>query len=254
MDDTAAQPFPQRIAQLEAELAAARREMHDFTYTVSHDLRAPLRHIVSYSQLVQEDAGPQLTTEVQGFLGTISDSANNLGAMLDALLDLSRVGTMALHCTIVPLQPLVQETVDALTAKQGQPMVTWRIDAGLPSVVADVHLLGQALQQVLANALQFTANRDGAAVEISASRDISHGTVTLTIRDNGIGFAPEYANQLFQPFKRLHTARQGAGVGMGLALTRKLVERLEGTARIAGVMDGGCTVMLTLPDGGVSPD
>jgi signal transduction histidine kinase len=213
-------------------------------------LRAPLRHIVSYAQLVREDAGPLLTDEVQGFLNTICDSAHTMGVMLDRLLDLSRVGTAALHVESVPLQSLVQtlvkELVERLHATSPQRAITWTIAADLPTVAADAALLEQAVQQLLANAVQFTATRAQAVIGVSAVINANNGTATLVVQDNGMGFNPSMADQLFHPFKRLHNARQGAGLGTGLALTRKVMERLGGTATAQGVVDGGCTVQLTL--------
>jgi len=246
---------PAQLALLQTRLDALQAEMQDFTYTVSHDLRAPLRHIVSYAQLVREDAGPQLTAEVQGFLNTICDSAHTMGVMLDRLLELSRVGTAALHVDAVPLQGLVdnlaKEVVQNMQAAQPQrvpaPNIAWNIAPDLPSVFADAALLEQAVRQVLTNAVQFSATRAQAVVGISAIQDPSNKTVTLVVQDNGIGFNPTMADQLFHPFKRLHNARQGAGLGTGLALTRKVMERLGGTATIQGIVDGGCTIGLTLP-------
>ncbi len=236
-----------QVTALQTKLDALQTEMQDFTYTVSHDLRAPLRHIVSYAQLVREDAGPQLTSEVQGFLNTICDSANTMGVMLDRLLALSRVGTVSLHQDAVPLQALVQAVVDVQMASHPQRVILWNVSPALPVVVTDAALLEQALQQVIANAVQFTANSAEAAIHISLVNDVALGMVTLVVQDNGIGFSPAMADQLFHPFKRLHNARQGAGLGTGLALTRKVMERLGGAATIQGVTDGGCIVHLTLP-------
>lgn len=236
-----------QVDALQAKLLALQAEMQDFTYTVSHDLRAPLRHIVSFAQLVREDAGPQLTEEVQGFLTTICDSAHTMGVMLDRLLELSRVGTADLHKDNVSLQVLVRAVVDMQTAANPQRVIEWRVAPDLPMVATDVALLEQAVQQVVANAVQFTASRAQSVIDISAVSDSALGTVTLLVQDNGIGFNPGLEGQLFHPFKRLHNARQGAGLGMGLALTRKAMERLGGTAIAQGVVDGGCTVQLTLP-------
>jgi light-regulated signal transduction histidine kinase (bacteriophytochrome) len=235
------------LAKLQSKLDALQAEMQEFTYTVSHDLRAPLRHIVSYAQLVREDAGPQLTEEVQGFLNTICDSAHTMGVMLDRLLELSRVGTAVLQVDAVPLQALVQEVVDGVQAAHPERSIVWNLAADLPPVWADAALLEQAVRQVIANAVQFTVARTPAVIAISAVTDASNGTVTLVVQDNGIGFNPALVEQLFHPFKRLHNARQGAGLGTGLALTRKVMERLSGTAVAQGVVDGGCTVLLTLP-------
>jgi two-component system, OmpR family, sensor kinase len=235
----------ERVAKLEAELAAARREMQDFTYTVSHDLRAPLRHIVSYAQLVQEDAGPQLSAEVQGFLGTITDSANHMGAMLDALLELSRVGTAPVQLGPVVLQDVLQGVVGGLRAQQAPREVCWSVAPDAPVVQADAALLRLALEQVLGNALKFTRPQPQAEIAVSFKR--LDGAVLLTVQDNGVGFNPAQAAKLFQPFVRLHSTRQFEGLGMGLALTRKAMQRMGGDAAISAGPDAGCCVTLTLP-------
>jgi signal transduction histidine kinase len=243
MDDASAQ----RIAQLEADLAAARREMQDFTYTVSHDLRAPLRHIISYARLAQEDAGPQLGTEVQGFLATVTDSARNLGAMLDALLELSRIGTVALDVEPVPLQAMVEDVAQSLRNAHPQRAIDWRIALDACSVPGDASLLRQALMCVLDNAVKFTAPHAQAVIEVSAHADTAAQCVVIAIRDDGVGFNPVLQDKLFQPFHRLHSSSQFSGLGLGLAQVRKIVLRHGGQVAIAASMDGGCTVTLTLP-------
>jgi light-regulated signal transduction histidine kinase (bacteriophytochrome) len=236
-----------RIAALEAELAALRAEMQEFTYTVSHDLRAPLRHIVSYAQLVQEDAGPKLNTEVQGFLATITDSARHMGVLLDGLVALSRLGTVPVAVTAVPLQALVQDVAAQLNERNPGRNIDWRIAGDLPTVLADAALLRQALEHVLGNAVKFTAPREQAVVEITAPPGGSKGMQTLQVRDNGVGYNPAMQAKLFQVFGRLHSAKQFEGIGLGLAMTRKIAQRLEGTVSAQGVLDGGCCVTLCLP-------
>lgn len=233
-----------RIAELEAELAALRREMQDFTYVVGHDLRAPLRHIVSFAQLVQEDAGPQLSSEVQGFLGTISDSAQNMAQMLDALLELSRVGVVPLQPVQLSLQSLVHEVVNELIDAHPMRKIQWQIAGDLPTVQADAGLLRGALKQVLGNAVKFTAKKD--APQISVSNAGERERHVLEIVDNGAGFNPALQSKLTQPFQRLHHVRDFGGLGMGLALARKSLERMGGGIRIEALRDGGCKVSLSL--------
>ncbi len=234
-------------AALQAELAAVRAEMQHFTYAVSHDLRAPLRHILSYAQLVQEDAGPQLSAEVQEFLTTITDSAHHMGALLDGLAALSRVGSAPLDVGPVSLQEFVQAQCQALAAQHPQRSVDWRIAGDLPVVRADAALLRQALAQVLSNALKFSASREPAVIEISAVPAQSDAYVCLQVNDNGVGYNPALQEQLFKVFGRLHSSKQFEGIGMGLVLTRKMLERFGATVSIHGVLDGGCTVQLMLP-------
>ncbi len=241
------QPTPEeRIAHLEAELAAQRAEMQDFTYTVSHDLRASLRHILSYAHLVQEDAGPQLSEEVQGFLATITDSARHMGVLMDGLMELSRLGTVGTNMGPVDLQQLVQEAVDALPSGGAQRSIEWRIATDLPVVQGDTALLRQALGHVLDNAYKFSQPVQQPCITITAL-PLGGVRVGLVVQDNGVGYNPALQAKLFHPFQRLHSAKQFAGIGMGLALTRKIMERHGGTVAAQSTGDGGCTLTLLLP-------
>jgi len=243
MDDASAQ----RIAQLEADLAAARREMQDFTYTVSHDLRAPLRHIISYARLAQEEAGPQLGEEVQGFLATVTDSARHLGAMLDALLEMSRIGTVVMDVESVPLQAMVEDVALSLRTAHPQRVIDWQLELDACSVLGDASLLRQALVCVLANAVKFTAPRAQASIDVTAQADAQARQVVITVQDNGVGFNPVLVDKLFQPFHRLHGTGQFGGLGLGLAQVRKIVVRHGGQVAITARVDGGCTATLSLP-------
>jgi signal transduction histidine kinase len=235
----------QRIAALEAQLATLRAEMQEFTYTVSHDLRAPLRHIVAYAQLVQEDAAEQLSAEVQGFLATISDSAHHMGMLLDGLTTLSRLGVVPVTLESVALQPLVQEV--CAEAQAGQRNLLWRIAADLPPVRTDAALLRQALLHVLGNAVKFTGPRAQAVVTVSVLANTPTTMVELEIADNGVGYNPALQDKLFKVFSRLHSSKAFEGLGLGLALTHKIMQRLGGSVQASGVLDGGCRVTLRLP-------
>ena len=244
--DASPEPPDARIAALQAELAAVRAEMQHFTYAVSHDLRAPLRHIVSYARLVEEDAGPQLSAEVHGFLSTITDSAQHMGHLLDGLAALSRVGLAPLNLGPVSLQELVDATCQELSEHCPQQRVEWHIASDLPVVQADAKLLRQALDQVVGNALKFSATREPAVIEINAFSAQRKGFVALQVRDNGVGFNPALQAQLFKVFGRLHSSNQFAGIGLGLVLAQKMVERFGAEVSIAGMPDGGCTIQLLL--------
>lgn len=237
---------PEAMAALQAELTALRAEMQDFTYTVSHDLRASLRHILSYARLVEEDAGPQLSDEVRGFLSTISESARHMGAQMDALTELSRVGTVKLQLQTVDLAALVDDLRDELAPSVGARELEWKVDAQLPAVWADPAMLRQALLQVLANAVKFSAHRAIAQIHVSAHADHASGSVTLSVQDNGAGFNPALQSRLFHAFQRLHSAKQFPGMGMGLALARKAVRRMGGDMEAQGAPDAGCTICLRL--------
>ncbi|RFO96252.1 two-component sensor histidine kinase [Rhodoferax lacus] len=236
-----------RVAALEAELASLRAEMQDFTYTVSHDLRASLRHILSYAQLVQEDAAPLLPAETLGFVNTISDSARHMGVLMDGLMELSRLGTTPVAIAPLPLQALVQDVVTELRQKHPEAPIVWQVQEALPVVLADAVLLRAAVMAVLDNAVKFTAHKEQRHIGVSAQQTHAVGPVTLRIQDNGAGFNPALQSKLFKPFSRLHTVKQFAGIGMGLALTRKMLARMGGGIQAEGIVDGGCTVCITLP-------
>lgn len=240
-----ADPQEARVAALQAELAALRAEMREFTSAVSHDLRAPLRHIVSFAKLVKEDAGPQLSAEVQQFLATISDSARHMGVMLDGLTALSRVGSAPLQMQEVPLQDLVSQVCEGLRGQHDPQALEWRVAADLPVVWADPKLLRQALTQVLDNAVKFSAG-SARAVEISAELGADRRFVTLQVRDNGVGYNPALQDQLFKAFGRLHSAQRFAGHGLGLVLVRKIMQRLGGAVSIEAELDAGCCVRLEI--------
>jgi light-regulated signal transduction histidine kinase (bacteriophytochrome) len=234
-----------RVAVLEAALAASQREMQDLVFTVSHDLRAPLRHIVSYAQLVRDEAGAALDAEALGFLDTVTGSAKQLGTMLDGLLELSRIGTATLHVDAVDLNPLVAEVVRDQQALALGHAIDWQVQPGLPAVKADAVLLRLALQQALANAVKFTRHTGQAQIAVEAEFT-AYGEVALSVRDNGAGFNPALASKLFQPFQRMHSAKQFEGQGMGLAKVRKALARMDATVQLESLPAGGASLIMVL--------
>lgn len=236
-----------RIAELEAELAAVRREMQDFTSAVSHDLRAPLRHIVSFAQLVEEDAGPQLPAEVQGFLATISGSAKHLGAMLDGLRELSRVGSVPLAPGPVALRALVDEVAAELAQSHAPRPLALEVDVSDAKVTADAALLRVVLCAVLNNAWKFTSRLPEADARVWVrARQAAAGWV-LEVQDNGAGFAATQPEQALRMFGRLHVASAFPGLGVGLAVAAKAAQRLGGELQLAAAQPRGCLVTLSIP-------
>ncbi len=247
-----AQYHLRQIASLQAELQAVRGEMQDFTYTVSHDLRAHLRHILAYADLVQEDAGDSLNPEVRAHLDTITGAARQMGLLMDGLMELSRLGTVPLQTMPLELGGLVQEVCDALRAGQAQREIELRIAQDFPVVKADAELMRQVLHQVVGNAIKFTKPRAQAVIELGwepVSKDPAADqpeAVRLFVRDNGVGFNPAMQGKLFKVFQRLHSPRQFEGLGLGLAMTRKIIERHGGSVAAEGAQDQGCCVRLQL--------
>jgi light-regulated signal transduction histidine kinase (bacteriophytochrome) len=238
------------VAALQAELATVRGELKDFTYTVSHDLRADLRHILAFAEIVQEDAGPQLDAQVQGHLATITASARHMGVLMDGLMEYSRMGTVPLHVAPVQVGPMVAELCQALQAQHPQRVLEWRIADDFPDVRVDATQMRQAMAHLLGNAIKFTATRALATIEVGHHVDLSEGVepcCTFFVRDNGVGFNPAMQAKLFHVFQRLHSPREFAGIGMGLALTRKMVERHGGTVSAEGAVEGGCCIRMALP-------
>lgn len=242
-----------QIAQLQAELQSVRSEMQDFTYTVSHDLRAHLRHILAYADLVQEDAGDSLNADVRAHLDTITGAARQMGLLMDGLMELSRLGTVPMQTMPLELGGLVQEVCDALRASQAQRDIELRIAQDFPKVQADAELIRQVFHQVVGNAIKFTKPREQAVIELGwepAQADQANtqsSMVQFFVRDNGVGFNSSMQGKLFKVFQRLHSPRQFPGLGLGLAMTRKIMERHGGSVAAEGAPDQGCCVRLQLP-------
>lgn len=249
--DTALEQVRSLLRERERELAELRAAQEEFLRAVSHDLRAPLRHITSYGPLVAEllqDAGleGEAAQEAQAFLSTMDQSARRMGRMLDGLLALSGIARAPLQCQSVALGELVAQVQAALaTAAEGRA-VQWQIAPDLPSVQGDAALLRQMLVELLGNALKFTRGRDLACIAVDGERD-ADGRVTLRVQDNGAGFNPAQAASLFGVFQRLHRESEFEGVGTGLAAVRAIARRHGGEASATAAPGAGCTVSVIWP-------
>ena len=240
-----------RSQQQVADMAAAQEE---FVRAVSHDLRAPLRHVTSYGTLVREvlgDLPPEVAQgpEVQealGFLATMDQSARRMGLMIDGLLALVQASRAPLRAQPVPLAAAVAEARRALAAMEAGRAVEWRVDADLPTLQADPALLQGLLVQLLGNALKFTRPVAQPCITVRADAAPA-GCVAFTVQDNGVGFDPARAGALFGVFQRLHRENEFDGVGTGLTLCRAIAQRHGGTATATAVPEGGCTVRVQWP-------
>lgn len=232
------------VQALQRQLDAARAELQDFTYTVSHDLRAPLRHINAFAQVIAED-WPDMSAEVAGHLATIRQAAQLLSDQLEGLTQLSRLGLQALNLQAVDVSALAQDVALEVAANHPQQPAHWHIAPDVPPVLADAALLRQVMVNVLDNAVKFS--RGCAIAQIALTwQAVDAGCCQISVRDHGLGFAPEQAQALFKVFGKLHPARAFAGLGLGLVASRKMMERLGGTMAIEGVAGGGCCVTLKL--------
>jgi signal transduction histidine kinase len=234
----------QRVAERTAELKSVNEELETFSYSVSHDLRAPLRHVLGFVEILQQDAGPLLSAENLVHLTTISRSAKRMGDLIDDLLAFSRVGRAELQKTNVDLDELVRETLGDFQAETKKRDIVWKSHP-LPPVRADRALLRMVLVNLISNAVKFTGARAEANIEIGCAPGASGETV-IFIRDNGAGFDPKYADKLFGPFQRLHSQAQFEGTGIGLANVQRIVHRHGGRAWGEGVVDGGATFYFSI--------
>jgi signal transduction histidine kinase len=239
-----------RIAELEAELVAARQALQEFTYAVSHDLRAPLRHIVSFARLVQDEAGPALTDELRGFLETITLSSQQLGQMLAGLSELATLGQAPVEWEDVALQPLLAGLWAELQQLSSAQTAECTIEVGDILVRADRQLLRVALAQCLANACKFTPAGVPPQIHISASLQADQ-RVVIRLADQGIGWNPAQRAHLFKPFGRLQGAKGYPGLGLGLLMAQRAVQKQNGQIEMTGNPSQGCTVIVVLE--GVSP-
>jgi light-regulated signal transduction histidine kinase (bacteriophytochrome) len=234
----------EEMAELAEELGRVNKELEAFSYSVSHDLRAPLRHIVGFSDLLLEAAGSDDLERRQRFLKNIKESARLAGKLVDDLLSFSQMGRAALRPTAVNMREMVDACIDKLAIDLRGRNVQWHIGA-LPVIQADPAFLHLAVVNLLSNAIKFTAQRDPAVIRIEAE-DAGAETI-FHIADNGAGFNMEYVHKLFGVFQRLHRMEDFQGTGIGLANVRRIVERHHGRVWASSVQGEGATFSFTIP-------
>jgi len=237
--------LPDDVPRLRAELAQTRQALQDFLYAVSHDLRAPLRHVHAYAQVLAED-WPGMPAEAAAHLTTIGQAAQQLTAQLEGLTQLSRLATQPLQWAAVDGNALLREVAAEVQTHYPQQAVAWQWAADLPLLWADAALLRLALQELLDNALKFSCGAAPAQVVLTwQAVDQAHCRMDLT--DAGVGFAPEQAQALFKPFGKLHPARDFPGLGLGLVRCRSAIQRLGGRVDLVALPGRGCRAELVLP-------
>ena len=234
------------LLALNAALEAANREMEAFSYSVSHDLRAPLRSIDAFSQILLREHAAGLDPEARRVLDIVVRNAQHMGQLIDDLLTLSRVGRKNLDRTPVDMEPLARSVVEELQA--AQPGRTVEFDIGpLASAFGDAGLLRQVWVNLFDNAVKFTGPVQLAKVEVRC--EPGPRECRFTVRDNGVGFDPRYSDKLFQPFQRLHQTSEFEGTGIGLAIVARIVRRLGGEVWADGAPGEGATFGFSLPAG-----
>ncbi|MDQ3207169.1 MAG: ATP-binding protein [Gemmatimonadota bacterium] len=232
-----------RVADRTAELAAANRELESFTYSVSHDLRAPLRQIDGFSRILVEHAGPGLDDKSQHYLRRIQEGTQHMGRLVDDLLGLAQLGRQEVHTRPTPLGALVQDALGELRTEIGERTIRWVI-GNLPTVECDPGLMKIVLTNLLSNAIKYTRPREVATIEVGCT--VSDGWDTIFVRDNGVGFNMKYADKLFGVFQRLHRADQFEGSGVGLATVQRIIHKHGGQIWVEAEVDGGATFSFTL--------
>ena len=260
----------QRVGTRTAELQTVNAELETFSYSVSHDLRAPLRHVLGFVTLLQNEARPALAEKDRRYLDTIAQSARRMGDLIDDLLAFSRVGRSALEKADIHLDELVLEVVGDFEAETKARTIAWQIHP-LPVVQADRALLRLVLVNLISNAVKFTGQRAEARIEIGevtskietkkaesgneapvsalpiSTVSFSPEATVVFIRDNGAGFDPQYAGKLFGVFQRLHSQEEFEGTGIGLANVQRIIQRHGGRVWAEGVVDGGATFYFSIP-------
>jgi light-regulated signal transduction histidine kinase (bacteriophytochrome) len=247
-----------KVAERTAQLETANKELEAFSYSVSHDLRAPLRHISGFSRMLVEEFGSTLDPEAQHYLEHIQEGTRKMGLLVDGLLSLARVGRNALNLHPTRLNPIIADVIAMLQPESEGRQVEWII-SDLPAVECDPILIKQVFQNLLANALKFTRPRvsaDGSAKArmpaqaLPAVIEVGHkekdGQLVFMVRDNGVGFNMKYADKLFGVFQRLHSAEEFEGTGIGLVTVQRIVHRHGGRVWAEGEVDKGAVFYFTL--------
>lgn len=233
-----------RVEQRTADLARANKNLEAFTYSVSHDLRTPLRGLSGFSEALMEEYGDRLDETGRGYTQRIKAASERMGMLIDDLLQLSRVSRAGVNRGPVDLSAEVDSIADELRSREPDRRVRFAIQGGV-RVIADRALIRTVLQNLVENAWKFTAKRDDATIEFGTAA-VDDAAVCCYVRDNGAGFDPAYGSKLFEPFQRLHSAREFPGSGVGLASVRRIVERHGGRTWAEGSVDRGATFYFTL--------
>ncbi|HWF07924.1 MAG TPA: ATP-binding protein [Bryobacteraceae bacterium] len=236
-----------RVVRRTAQLEAVNRELESFTYSVAHDLRAPLRHIQGFADALIEEGSGRMDEASKGFLTRIIDSTRRMDRLINDLLGLAQVGRQEIRVQATNLNALVEDVVRDLSNETQGRSIQWRIGE-LPVVECDPGLIKLVFQNLLSNAVKYTRPRDPAIIEVG--QRTMEGERVIFIRDNGVGFNMKYAHKLFGVFERLHRREDFEGTGVGLATVQRIVHKHGGRIWAEAAVDQGATFFLTLPAGG----
>jgi signal transduction histidine kinase len=230
------------------DLQSVNKELEAFAYSVSHDLRAPLRHIAGFTELLQKHSDPVLDEESRGHIGMILDAANRMGNLVDDLLAFSRIGRAETQKTTVNLEQLVRGVVSEMAPDTKGRDIGWRIGTS-PICYGDPSMLRLVFSNLISNALKFTRTRPQAEIEIGSLNDAPDELVVF-VKDNGVGFDMKYKDKLFGVFQRLHSQQAFEGTGIGLATVQRIIHRHDGRVWAEGSVNNGATFYVALPKPG----
>jgi signal transduction histidine kinase len=236
----------ERVDERTAELTVVNQELEAFSYSVSHDLRAPLRHVSGFVSLLEDHAGAVLDAQGRRYLATIATASARMGQLIDDLLAFSRMSRTALTKNCTSLDAVVQEARCEVMAPVTGRDIAWTIHP-LPEVDADPAMLRMVFVNLLSNAAKYTSTRPRAQIEVGVAGCNDHETVVF-VRDNGVGFDMEYGHKLFGVFQRLHRAEDFEGTGIGLANVRRIIQRHGGRTWAEGAVEQGATFYVSLPN------
>lgn len=240
-----------RVKERTAQLEISNKELEAFTYTVSHDLRAPLRSMDSFSRILMDEYAPQLPKEAQRYLHLVRESTKKMSCLIDDLLAFSRLNRQSLNKQLVSMKELVEQTLVTLEGEYNHRKIDIKM-GDLPNCAGDEAMLRQVWVNLFANALKFTRERENAKIEIGAWRTDDENV--YFIKDNGAGFDMQYANKLFGVFQRLHSEREFEGTGVGLAIVQRVIQRHGGRVWAEGQVDEGAAFYFSLPCGAETTD
>jgi PAS domain S-box-containing protein len=239
------QGLNKELARRSTELESINRELEAFAYSISHDLRAPLRHMAGYTELLQKKASSVVDEKSNHYMAMILDSAKRMGNLIDDLLAFSRIGRAETQNTLVSMAQLVREVIAEVRQDTQERNIVWKIGA-LPDFYGDRSMLRLALVNLIANAVKFTRPRPQAEIEIGCANG-NRDELVVFIKDNGVGFDMKYVGKLFGVFQRLHQSEAFEGTGIGLATVQRIIHRHGGKVWAEGAVDGGATFYFSAP-------
>jgi signal transduction histidine kinase len=240
------QTLETRVIERTAELKVANKELEAFTYSVSHDLRAPIRHISGFAKILVEKFRSSLPAEAHEHLQLIVQAAHRMGQMVDEMLKLARLGRQGLTVKVTGLSSLVEDVITLLAPETEGRQVEWKIGQ-LPFVECDPILMPQVFQNLISNALKYSRPRSPAVIEIGQTE--KEGEKVIFVKDNGVGFDMKYSDKLFGVFQRLHMAEEFEGNGIGLATVERIIKKHGGRVWVEAELDRGATFFFTLGGG-----